>query len=770
MNARHKNDHVLAIENIKKLATAIAEPTEDKYKILREVLGYLEREVTMPNFSQITAIPNINRSYLQGMVDTTAFDIKEFTRQLPMIKDARQYVRSISITNDPFSVINTMMGSPVIYRNEVDDETLRYWKKIYAGNIKQKLMDMKKYLDSLTKRNGVQLIKDAAKYTGIIVVVLGTIMMNYIICAIGLGLLMVDMSLSEYIKSESSNPANDSILGCKNYPYVTSGSYPLLHVDREVEHYEVMTSNNAFYLANNLVDLIKKIHMYTDTIAQIVTKAAIAIDPQSPDNPVKSCNTTFPFTDFAEMALKDGNPHLVRLTKDIILRVSRSCMDYNFKMDIRTQYRWCNQFLNCIQNFCYEVEWNRTALYDCGSVVQMFETVCLQIWEAFLNGNEIRKVTPVVNEYVKVDARDDTNSIQQMYNMIPPLSWGPTKAQALVNAISESVGVKPVVLTEATDQSGKEMQKTSAAFTKAITTAKTGAQQLGTKALPWCQQNAQSLKNLGRLFTNEDEATMKQYTYNLSNVKSAIDLLGSIDTFLRDEYLKTRDQKQVSINALIMKHFPSLKLDTSITTFPASRLISLITTGQPVDTVKETKISGQKLQAAYNSMVTMLTDKTLQTYFTSDIFDRLRKDVTGFQAATAQANKNPTQSPQNQPAQKNESFTDVDSILDTMFEADVQNGSNPPTTTAPKNPNNTPQTTQQKQQGNQTLPQVPTESKVVTSAIAANDVAVLNHAANIAVGVISALQSMTNDAYSVVAAFYPALTNREDASSQARQQ
>lgn len=106
-----------------------------------------------------------------------------------------------------------------------------------------------------------------------------------------------------------------------------------------------------------------------------------------------------------------------------------------------------------------------------------------------------------------------------------------------------------------------------------------------------------------------------------------------------------------------------------------------------------------------------------------------------------------------------------------MFEADA---TSPPTmgdqqTKQPANPNAKPQTLKQQQQGNPQMKKIEEEKKPVTSAFASNDLEILTHATNVAVAIMSVLQSMTNDAYSVVSAFYPSLTNRKNAQNQSQQ-
>ena len=253
-----------AAEHIKSINYAIEYPDMDKVSTLMNAVKFMQKRHTPPAIQSAKTFPKIDDYWLDGFIDTINFDVEEFTRNIDKITSPSKYVKKLRLTNDCFKAIADIMAAPRVDKDELDPDTYKKWKALYAANFNGGLDKIKKLLDSLTGKNGVTMIKDGLKYISLIILVIGTLLRNYLICVIALGLIATDVYLDKYIK-ESILCDGDSILDNKNYPYVLSGSYPLLHVSRDKELMEINTNTNEAFLANNLVDLITKVNTYMVT-------------------------------------------------------------------------------------------------------------------------------------------------------------------------------------------------------------------------------------------------------------------------------------------------------------------------------------------------------------------------------------------------------------------------------------------------------------------------------------------------------------------------
>lgn len=744
MNSRKRVSHEKIINYLQKLSDVVANPDESKVKTLSTTAQLLKIDFNNIKFSSVKYVPNVDDRMLQKMVDILSFDL---TKLLIESDNPKMYLNDINGFEHPYEAIKELMSCDMTKIENESPDRVKMWQKIANTDIQKKFDIVIKALSVENGKSTIRIVRNIARYVGAAILIIGVLLMNYIVCCVAIGLFCTDAILGHMMK-EAADPNSDTILDVKNYPYVLSGSFPMLHVDRSSEYNEICSKDIESYSANNLAAILKAAYRYLDDLK---IEGNFPVDRSAIRHDIK-----FPFEDISAIVnhLQPMNEVLLYSMKNKIIEISKKIINHSFKLDTAHQEVFCERFIDNISYYCRSMSDLRDAdrqLLDIGSLTQMFEILCLQIWDKFLKANLDIKELNLTNEYLKVDV-DNTREIIQMYNMLPdmPYKVATTRSNDIMSKIAESITDDPhmaaKLMVEAPDmKNDQKFQNITTNFGNAIQTAKEGASQLSSKALPWCQQNKQLIVGLAPYFANEDSVQIKPYSYNIANVRSSLNLLTAIDAYLKSGYLNDRSKGNVAnINALVNTAFPTLKLDETKAAVQPAVVMSIIATGNVNGVDKEETITGAKLRNAYSQMVNFLTDRQLTGYFTSGIFDKLKTSVDGFKNATTGANKTPMK----------ESIED--DIL-SLMEADGISAPTPPTmgdagakqNTAPQNPQ-------------QPDPKKP----VVTNAKQNNDIMVLDHATRIAVAVMSIIQSMASDAYTVISAYYPSLTNRKSGTQQ----
>lgn len=742
MKARNKAAHQEAVDMMKRISEAINTPGRDKVKTLLKVLGYIQREYKKPLFTDSKMFPNINPQYLTRMADAAAIDIDSIIKSIPTIDNPRKIIKKISITNDPYLVISNFLKSNMLPVNAIDDDTLNLWAVVTSSNIDGNLTKIKNLLDSIIGRNNREIIKDVSKYIGIIVVIFGTILMNYIICMIGLGLIAVDITLDEYMKESTE----DSVLSMKDYPYIISGTFPLIHVDREMEYRDIGEQDNESFAANNLSTLIRKVGKYIDSnVLDMVGRNSIEHLEEK-----FSC----PILDSLVMAfgtppsINIDNEYFIYTIKEKILEISTNIIDHDFKYPLTKRFQWCKEFLSAIDvsvNSIRYLEMNSGKMINVGILVQMTEILCLQIWDAFIKQNHVRKIVPIENQYITLTATEDTFGVIQYYNTLQPLNLVPSvsNSQLLVNNILESIGSNTTILTEAQEPiPGKEMDQTMAEFRKTFASAKGYLDQFKNKALPWIKSNDFSSVS----------AEIKMYSYNPKNVASGVNLLNDITNALTVGYSDKRSQGSSNINDIIIKNFPSLANMNQNSPIPADKLENLISTGNPDEKIKEEKITGDRLLQTYKTLSEYIKSPDVLNFMGSDAVDKVSSAIGAFKVNAGRIARQPMK----------ESISDD---IVSMMEADVPNNNpnNAPTIQQPDSNLQQPQQPAQQNQQTQQQTGLNSQPNVKSNASEINDAKYLRHAVTIASAVINTLTSMTLSAYTLCSGFYSAMNSKSTA-------
>lgn len=735
MNARKKQDHERVIDQIKKVSAEMQNPTENSFHILMEASAFIQRELTQPTFTEAKAFPDIDNKYLSAMERAAAFNLKTMFSHPE--KYTRASAKELSITTDPFSLIGKFMKTSFVPKKDLNEDAKDHWQKIFAADIKQKAAGLTKQMKSLTGREIGRGIGKTSGYIGVLVIMIGTLLMSYLICMIGLGLIVVDATLNTVLK-EAIDPTDEVVSDAKNYPYVLSGSFPLVHVNRTEEYLDRVVDPGENFYANNLLELIKAIVRYENLV--ITSEPKLGVD-----------HSKFPFDTLEYFQKRDitfgMTPEFIFDFKSRIMDASNMCLSNDLTMPMEKQGAWTHAFMLSIKSFCTTMNHQQTQQFtDIGTLVSMYETLCLQIWDAFLRDNKVVETVKIENQYLDVNVSDDTHDIVQMYNMaqLHPTRIS-TDASQLAKSILESVGGNVNIITEATinnqQDTSKQIADISARFGKALATSKQAADQISQRALPWCTQNAQKLKEVENNFTSQDSATLKNYSYDVKSIQSATVFLTKLNSFLTSEYPSKRTTSPVgNINTLLKSSFPNLQMSDD-KSYPANQITNMIMSGNPETEAKEITITGQQLKSKYDQMVDLLTSQDTKSYFASKVFTDFQNTAKTFQTIVNNAAKNP--------APKTESV---------MMEADEINS--PPTINNQQN--NTPSQQNDQMNTTQTQQQKAEPKKETTQANTnnANDAHVFEHAANIVVSVMTGVQSMVNEAYNLVTQYYTDLSGR----------
>lgn len=653
MNPRKYEDHPRVIEQIRNLSDAIQNPSPEKYSTLMDAAAFIERELDYPAYNKATLFPDLPEEMLAKMEKITQFDLPKFFNNMDKVKDPREMAKELSLTNDPFSLISKITRSKMVKKEDLPEEAQKHWKAIYASDLKHKMELTRKYLKMSMKDASISIAMKTARYSGIAVIIIGTLLMNYIICLIGLGLLLADVTIDVTFNKEDIDPTDEVASDVKDYPYILSGSYPLIQMNRTEEYKQMNAANAELFFANNLLELVKAIVRFENYTMDMNSEIFYWKDE-------------FPFEVLRFYQKGDSffglNDEFIYEYKQKLLEASKECMNHDFKIPNTRRASWCNTFRDAIKYFCiWMKDAQQNQFNDIGTLVSMYETLCLQIWDAFLRDNEIIKTQKIVNEYLHVDVTNDLDSIRMLYDMAP--------ANTIQN---RAVSMTEATVNLAANKNKKDVPKAIASlvtsFSNAMNTAKETAAKITQRALPWYQRNLQKVKDAAKKFTMDDSATMKNYVYDPKNVNSGFALANEMNTLL-ETYPKDQSGNWTEkVNTVIKKVYPTIQTPANGGPIPVEEVAQMIATGNAKQPIQDVTIKGQQLKDQYAKIADLLADRTVQQNYASGIFGKLQDTVKKFQTSLNMAAKNPN--PQN-------ASVENDSIADMFLEADDPN--TPPT-------------------------------------------------------------------------------------------
>jgi hypothetical protein len=752
MDSRKKEKHVKVMEHISAIKYAMEHPDAEAIKTLRSALTFIQDQYESKDLKSAKSVPNLNDSYLDGFVKTMSFNPSEFSQGIDKIEDGKKYAREYDLGSS-VRVLKDIMSSPRIDPKELPDSEMEKWKKILGSRMN--LNQISNILKTVEGKPGMKAVQTSARVIGLIVLVIGIILTNYILLLVAAGLIGTDIALDKYMK-ESAEGETDT----KSNPYVLTGSYPILHVDRSKEYKEITFNQNAAFNTNNLVELISKVHAYMDILDYDDR------DPQCVRFPLEHLRA------LNRSAWQGNNYNEAENTtkwaydvKSKILSISKMCLKENFVMEQKTQHTFLWTFLREIESFCRDVAGTHgsvSADLFAAELVPMFEILCLQIWDAFLTQNHIKKVLPQVNEYLHVDLSDETTSIITYLNTLPALDYSRKEVTAndIVKNMFESLGKKvpgKLLVEAAQEDPGKKMDETAANFSKNIQSFKSNLAQLK-PALKWATDNAQRAKDGASKITDQSTVTILRYSFNINNIKSSVALLTGIQAYLTSEYASKREQNPApNINELVNKFFSGARLGTDNKPISGEALANVVYWGSPEKRQPES-VQGQPLVKMYNEALTFILDKSVSDYVNGNIYDTMDSAVKSFKQNITNAKQKPpapgtaptTPQPTNAGLEQ-----EVDDSVVGMFEAPASPAGTPAPTPTPSQPSGTPpkQPAGQNVGGAKPEPAGLKNNVVVNSPNAGPDVEVLTHAVDIATNIMNAIQTMVFDGYNLVAPF-----------------
>lgn len=705
-------DHKTAMQYAQSLDRMAKKPSSFNRKKVKEALSFLKRK--SPNLKKIKFVPNLSKEEYQRIYDAASInlmDVLQCRDESKLLSIKKKIEKAPSSVKD----LNRIMSAEKVPIDELPEETQAIVKQIGQ-------LDAISKIDVEMVDNEVDIImRDIVMGMVLILFVVIASMLKFYEFFIAAAFLLIGITAQTaafYIKKniKAKNESTD--------PYELIGSFPNLTIDRSEEHFEVTHGYSNQYAANNLLELLKQITRFSDDLLAKQDASAISNIYQH----------QFQFgqelrDDFTRLAKTIRNDN-IRCAKDCIVKLAEKYSHPQFRCEgIQDRVAIAQALFSSLESIISSIKYKTqemSELTDYGSVTMMVEALGLEIWENFLQTIDGRD-TPYKNNYTRthLDLHNETAEILQFYQQLEESLSTTESPIQLANEILRSAGSSQYLQEDATIQPSQQQsnQQKSTNFTTSLQPYLKGREQLAQKAIPWVKKNADEVKQLASFLWNEDTVTMQPYTYKIDNIKSAINLINNIQKFLETEYFQQRDQNTNNINALVTKLFPTIRPDNG--PIKPDVLANVISTGQPTKQA-DTSISGQQLQSRYNEMANMLLDQTVDQYFSSDILSKLDQAVKSFSTRQKQANTTPPTTQQQQTSQPKQ-----ESIL-----------------------------TEAIPQGTQTNP--------VTSQQAPVDQQVLQHATRIALALVDILQKMTNDAYNVIASYYPILTSRRDNNQQSQ--
>lgn len=733
MNSRNKKQHIEVMDRLSSIKYAMNNPSVEGIQVLQKAVQFLKKQYEPKSLSDSKTVPQIDLAYINGFITSLSFNVADFGKKLEEIDNPKTYVRQLEF-GAPIKVIKDIMSAPRISTDELSESEKKRWTALL--NTKMDLTSISDLLGKITPKQ-IKAAQISARVLALVILVIGTILTNYILFVIAAGLVAVDISIDKYLEESIKLEQQGSILDTKKTPYFISGVYPLIHVNREKEHKEVTFNQNSAFEANNLLELITKIHAYIDFL-DIQNQRSRPEENRFPLEHLEAMIRTM----WSRCGTTIDNTTWVRDTKDKILSISRMCCTENFIMEPEGQVGFLKVFLYRIESVCRELAGTRDNITNDMAPVElvpMYETLFLQIWDAFLTQNRIKKTIPQVNQYVSIDLADDTPDIMLYYNSLQPLDYGRKVPDAndIISNIFESVGAKVPThfLTEAASNQdpAKVIDEKTSVCIKNLRWHKEkrdGAKGVR-EVIKWEIKNTSKVEEIVKYMQS---LTIEQFSMNPANVASALVLLNSIQVYLTTDYFKNRPNAPNNINDLIMKAFPGAGITDANKAFPGDQLANIIGSGNR-NNIPNKEMTGNELQKFTASVIAYFANPKVSEYWNSDIYEKLEKTISSFKTNATNANRQPV---------LKESVESDSSIL-SMFEADPSSSTAPspgvpPTIENPKTPDS-PSKTPAPGANVGGDPKNPTP--VVTNQSATKDAEVLTHAVDIVGKVLNIVYKMT---------------------------